>query len=322
MNRRLFAAVLIAVTVSAGATESRFAAGATPPLTLTGELLVDAAPIITATCNPNGTSTVTFSASGPAAGPYPGTFTEVGVATIGPQVLSPGGGQSIGPLLSFDAVFMIASGTTSINGTKSLSLPVTNPAIQVSIGQCNTFTFTELVDVIAREVVTYQAQIDTAEGSFADRGAIPLVAVQRVRQLDETPIRIIFQAFVEDFRSDLTTPEPLTTPGHATGGGQVPADATFGFNAKSDANGTKGTCTVIDRATSTTVKCLDVTSYAQSGTHATFSGNAHVNGVLTTYRIDVDDLTEAGAGSDRFVIRTASGYSAGGVLTQGNIQVH
>jgi hypothetical protein len=46
-----------------------------------------------------------------------------------------------------------------------------------------------------------------------------------------------------------------------------------------------------------------------------------VNGATTSYRIDVNDLAESGAGSDTFSI-TAGGYSAGGTLTQGNVQVH
>jgi hypothetical protein len=70
------------------------------------------------------------------------------------------------------------------------------------------------------------------------------------------------------------------------------------------------------------IKCLDVTSLIQSGTHATFFGNATVNNVAVTYRIDVDDLAEPGRGQDTFSIQMSSGYAAGGVLTGGNVQVH
>src|SRR5438309_189442 len=84
-----------------------------PPRTLTGEELT-ATPDITTNCNPNGTSTVMFSASGVATGPYPGTFTEVGTATIGPQTVSPSGGSSLGTLLTFDAVFTIQSPTGDV----------------------------------------------------------------------------------------------------------------------------------------------------------------------------------------------------------------
>jgi hypothetical protein len=40
---------------------------------------------ITGTCNPEGTSTLTFEATGVATGPYVGTFTEKGTVTLGPR---------------------------------------------------------------------------------------------------------------------------------------------------------------------------------------------------------------------------------------------
>jgi hypothetical protein len=120
---------------------------------------------------------------------------------------------------------------------------------------------------------------------------------------------------------------PATTPGQVTGGGQIPNAAgndqnAFGFNAKSDQSGVKGNCNLVDPSTNTKVKCLEVTSLVQTGTHATLFGTAEINGVATTFRIDVDDLAEPGRNQDTFRIQTASGYTAGGVLIQGNIQIH
>jgi len=295
--------------------------------TLTGEELTAAGaagPLITTHCNPDDISTVTFSASGVvASGPYPGAFTEVATATIGPQTLSPQGGQSIGTLLTYDAVFTIHSAAGEVTGTKTLAFPVTNPGTQVAIGQCNTFNNVELEDAIDRLTVRYEAQISTPEGTFADRGLVPLVAVQRVRVLGPPPLDN-FDSFIEDFSSDLATAELLTSPGLATGGGQIPTGVTFGFTAKSDQHGVKGNCTVIDRTTdpAVTVKCLDATAYFQTSSHASFEGKATINGVATTYRIDVDDFAEPGSGFDTFKIATASGYTAMGVLTEGNIRVH
>lgn len=121
---------------------------------------------------------------------------------------------------------------------------------------------------------------------------------------------------------------PVSTAGQTTGGGQVlngvgSDKVAFGYNAQSSGNGLKGNCEVVDPtpARNLKIKCLDVTSLAISGTHATFFGNATVNGTPTTYRIDVDDLGEPGAGRDTFTIMTSSGYSFGGTLTNGNIQV-
>jgi hypothetical protein len=122
---------------------------------------------------------------------------------------------------------------------------------------------------------------------------------------------------------------PTSTPGQVTGGGQIlnpqgTDKIAFGFNAKSDSKGVNGECTLVDPSTQTNtkIKCLDVTTLVQSGTHTTFFGHATVDGVATTYRIDVDDLGEPGAGKDTFKIQTDSGYVAGGTLKNGNIQVH
>ncbi len=292
------------------------AQAATPPPTLTGEQFSDPAPNITGTCNPDGTSTVYFDASGTATGPYTGTFTETGTATIGPQAFTdpPINSSFTGPVVTFDAIFTITSGTTQITGTKTLALVNGSQAI----GDCFTHDLVHAVDVIALDSVSYQAAIATGDATYSDHGRNPRVFVQHL----ENPVpQVVSQGFFEDFLSDLTVTEPLSTPGHATGGGQVPADASFGFAAKSDANGMNGNCTVIDRAAGAKVKCLDVTFYSQTGTHATFSGHATVNGTATAYRIDVDDPGEPGAGQDTFKI-VAGSYSAGGTLTEGNVQIH
>ena len=304
------AGLFMAVVLSTSAQ----AATPVPPPTLEGEVFVDPAPTVTGTCNPDGTSTIYFEAAGAATGPYTGTFTETGTATIGPQAFDPTGTSLTGPIVTFDAIFTITSGTIQITGTKTFSLISGSQAI----GQCYTLGGARALNVIALDSVSYQAAIATGDATYSDHGRNPRVFVQRT----ENPIGVIaFDDFFEDFNSDLEATEPLNTPGHATGGGQVPADASFGFEARSGANGMKGNCTVIDRSAGAKVKCLDVTSYLQTGTHATFSGHATVNGTATTYRIDVDDLGEPGAGQDSFKI-VAGSYNAAGTLTEGNVQIH
>jgi hypothetical protein len=312
--RYLFAAVVL-ITAVILATSAQ-AAAPPPPPTLDGEQFIDLAPTVTGTCNPNGTSTIYFDAAGAATGPYNGTFTETGTATIGPQAFTdpPINSSLTGPVVTFDAIFTITSGTTQITGTKTLSLVNGSQAI----GDCFTLGPAHALEVILLDAVSYQAAIATGDATYSDHGRNPDDFVQHVENPAPT---IVLQYFQQDFKSDLSVTEPLNTPGHATGGGQVPADASFGFEAKSGANGMKGNCTVIDRSGGVKVKCLDVTSYLQTGTHATFSGHATVNGVATTYRIDVDDAGEPGAGQDTFKI-VAGTYSAGGTLTEGNVQIH
>jgi len=119
---------------------------------------------------------------------------------------------------------------------------------------------------------------------------------------------------------------PASTPGQVTGGGQIimpPADkVSFGFNAQSDGTTTKGNCNVIDHDKRIHIKCDNVQVLVVAGTHATFFGQADQDGVTTNYRIDVDDLTDPGAGIDNFKIQIDQGYLAGGFLTAGNIQIH
>jgi Tol biopolymer transport system component len=120
---------------------------------------------------------------------------------------------------------------------------------------------------------------------------------------------------------------PSSTPGQVTGGGQIPNAAAndkiaFGFTAKSDTQGTKGECSLVDPSTNTKVKCLDVSALVKTATHATFFGSAQLNGQATTYKIEVDDLAEPGVGKDTFKLTTASGYAASGTLKSGNVQVH
>jgi hypothetical protein len=116
-----------------------------------------------------------------------------------------------------------------------------------------------------------------------------------------------------------------TTTGQVTGGGHVlsptATDVAFGFNAKSDDKGVKGECTVVDPSGNVMVKCTDATTLVVNGNTATIFGNATVNGMATTYRIDVTDNGEPGS-TDSFMIQTTSGYVAGGVLVSGNIQIH
>src|SRR5207248_10112857 len=119
---------------------------------------------------------------------------------------------------------------------------------------------------------------------------------------------------------------PASTPGQVTGGGQiVPAtqaqEVSFGLEAKSGAK-LLATCSVVDRALDCHVKCLDAVSLVQSPTHATFFGNATVDGVPTSYRIDVDDLGNPGAGRDTFKLQTGTGYTVAGVLARGDVQIH
>jgi hypothetical protein len=126
---------------------------------LSGELLEGAGPgspngIPTSTydCNPSGASSADWSVSGTAVGPYPGTFTESGSVTFGPQ-------SPLATVTSFQARFTITSSAGTVTGTKTLAA---NPTEAVAF--CNQIGGQVVVDT------SYQATITTPTGSADDQG--------------------------------------------------------------------------------------------------------------------------------------------------------
>ena len=132
------------------------------------------------------------------------------------------------------------------------------------------------------------------------------------------------------------------TPGLAMGGGQVPSElaemsilrgtsaggrASFGFNAQfaSGDAAPSGHLGFLDHGAGKTVNSTNIDTFTVTGDRATFTGRATVNGVAGIgFLVEVEDLGEpgsAGATPDTFRIVLDDGYSAGGVLVNGNIQV-
>lgn len=114
---------------------------------------------VTGICDPT-SSSFTFSASGAARGPYPGTFGESGSFTLGPIDATTGHY----PLTSFSAIFTITSGSTTVSGTKSAS-SFTQDAFAVC-DSANT-----LVYIFAGGYpLAYQATITENRRTVADNG--------------------------------------------------------------------------------------------------------------------------------------------------------
>ncbi len=121
-------------------------------------------------------------------------------------------------------------------------------------------------------------------------------------------------------------PPPSTSGAKLTGGGSIlvaGGEATFGLEAMVKAGKASGNLTYQDHVTGQTVKSTLVTAVLVTGTHARIFGKATINGVgLFDFVVDMDDLGEPGAGLDRFGIQLSNGYTAGGILEGGNIQIH
>ena len=278
---------------------------------------------VSGNCNPTGTSTLSFTMTeGFALGPYPGVVDASGSASFGPQILPPETQSgfpitAVGEVTQFNEDFTVTSAETTVSGTKELAPIAGNPlseaaCIQAPDGTTTWYFFAN---------TSYDALITTSSGQFRDSG----LSYSEIQPLYDQQNNIVAAGFSEFFVLSNGV-VPLTTTGHATGGGQINhADGsrgiTFGFAAYSKEDGTIiGRCNVVDGAIH--IRCHDATQYSQSGNQATFAGTAAINGSPTTYRIHVQDNADPGIGADTFTITTSSGYSATGVLTQGNIQVH
>jgi hypothetical protein len=117
-------------------------------------------------------------------------------------------------------------------------------------------------------------------------------------------------------------------PGFVTGGGHIPVGAGLGsfhfFAGNKDGLLFAG-LEFIDGNTGMLVKVLGITAYDAGVSEACrqFQGEAAIDGVGGfTYTVDVCDNGEPGNGVDSFSILLSTGYSAGGTISGGNIQLH
>jgi hypothetical protein len=161
-----------------------------PPAPLTDEGFFDPKPTVTGACNAAGTSTIDFSAAGVASGPYPGTFTETGTASIGPQ--------PAGTAVTLTASFTIDSPVGQVSGSKQFT------ATSFGTGICRNLSgFTaEFIDTLG---LRYTATIRNQDGVFTDRGSSSLQIAHNTNGVVTSPE---VSSFVEFFQSDAVTPEP------------------------------------------------------------------------------------------------------------------
>jgi hypothetical protein len=126
-------------------------AQAAPP-TLAGEQLTGPQPgTIGISCSSNsGTGSFSFTTSGTATGPYPGTFTETGSGTVNPAAR----------LASYTATFTIDSAAGEVTGTDTLNSSGINSTCFTGPGDFYTLPASS----------SYQATIQTAQGNYADEG--------------------------------------------------------------------------------------------------------------------------------------------------------
>ncbi|MDQ6642460.1 MAG: hypothetical protein M3Y66_08200 [Actinomycetota bacterium] len=277
-----------------------FAGSATP--NLTGEALALDVTRSFSGCDPAAASYV-FAMSGNATGSYPGTYDATATnSVVASQRLT-------------RISFTIHNARGVVTGVQTLSAPAD------AQGACAGFS--------DAETLAYTATI----GPVTDHGTSTLTVLDKPAKFLDT-----FSAAPEPTSSPAPTAtpsqsptaQPTDTPTTTSGPTAPPAPstppadlATFRYRVRQTVAGPVGDCSVKGGTTAApvTITCVDVMRYRRHGHQVTFSGHATVNGVPTTYRIDVADLAEPGTGHDVFLIKTGTGYLAGGKLDSGNLIV-
>jgi hypothetical protein len=193
VNRALRLAIAVLAVLSALLTAQAATADDSDESTavpLTGETLAASetavgTSVVDGTCIPLGTSVFTFTVTGIASAPYPGTFIEEGAFTLGP----------LGTVEAFASEFTIFSGAGTVNGTKELD----PTSMEVNFGACGMAVFggTEAEAIQLQAPLRYEdATITTPSGTATDSGTSYVL-------YDETQIRGVGNGFdfVETFVS-------------------------------------------------------------------------------------------------------------------------
>lgn len=196
-TRRVLLATFCAIALFA----SQFSIAAAAS-NLTGEGLVSQGAAgqsgtATATCNTDGSGTLSFSVTGTAFGPFPGTYTETGTVTFGATILDPADPRQIHVVTAFSASFVITSGTTTISGTKQL---IATPTANLAYGTCTRTPGLPPQANFHPGQLRYHATISTSSGTFTDKGTSSMsVAYQALSYVNV--------AHHEDFVSEVPTLE-------------------------------------------------------------------------------------------------------------------
>jgi len=206
------------------------------PPTMTGETLLSffepQAPsprTVDVTCNPDGVSTLRFTVTGSASGPYNGTFVETATVQVGDQSLLPpvpgpgpfvpsSYGFNTGPILVFDAEFQITpfSGDTTyrqVTGSKRVvaNAPLnTGFCFEVQSGAVPIFpVLISGYSVAARAELTYDALIETTGGAFHDEGSSRVLVREGFLTDPSGGVRAKVGGFGETFTSSFSQTVPV-----------------------------------------------------------------------------------------------------------------
>jgi hypothetical protein len=190
MTRRMItraAVVLVAVGIGLGGVVALPASADKPsvPATLDGESFSGTPSFSNEACNPNGTSSFDYSATGVATGPYSGTFSETGTVTGAAQTIPntyqlPLGTLTFttGTLATVAATFTIESSAGVVTGTKTLVTygwgACENSAQLQSLLGNGTISVTLRRAITGPGGLSYAASIPTNKKTYCDSGTSTL----------------------------------------------------------------------------------------------------------------------------------------------------
>lgn len=192
----------IACALLAVALVPAVASAQTPPPGLGGERLSETDPSITNCAAGSGGGSFSYEASGTATGSYPGTFTETGTITVGPEE----GPTSRQRITSVQVQFAIDSPVGQVTGTKQY-VPTGDPNVNFANGKC-TDDFGTLGGSIfvASDDLRYSATIVTPDGQTCTQSGPTSLSL-----VDNSSV--LADSFTEVLLNDLSAPAPVCTGG-------------------------------------------------------------------------------------------------------------
>jgi len=230
-------------------------------------------------------------------------------ASVANLNLTVGGNTITADFLRASAQAVCANGASASGSSEVVNLVINGQAITVT-GEPN-----QTIDLPLGGQVIINEQTSTRQGDITINALhviIPGVA----------------DVIIASAHADITCAK-VTCPGKdfVTGGGWIIAPSgskgTFGVAGGIMGKGLWGHLTYIDHGASLRVKGISVTGYTVTAPNSRrIKGTCEINGVPGTYTVEVTDNGEPGKGKDLFTITLSNGYTAGGLLEGGNIQLH
>jgi len=166
---------------------------------------------------------------------------------------------------------------------------------------------------------------DPASGTWSDTGSLNIGRYYHAATLLANGMVLVEggSAAPDEPSAELYDPGIVVTATMASGRGSIAGQgdtATFNFHANLTGDRPSGSLTFSDPAAGIAISRAKVRTLTFTGNSADFGGTARMgDGSKVTYSVSV---TDNGDGStDTFNISLSNGYSAGGTLTSGDIQV-